>query len=149
VHERDLEDVCHDVFVAVYQNLERYDEKRPIKPWLFAFAFRFASDYRRLARHKTELGDAANSAPASAPNAEDLAAKREAAALVNRALEAMSLDQRAVFVLYEIDEMPMKDIAEALDVPLNTAYSRLRLAREVFAAHAAQARLDVKREETR
>jgi RNA polymerase sigma-70 factor (ECF subfamily) len=142
VQQRDLEDLTHDVFVEVYKNLGRYDRARPIKPWLFAFAFRFASDYRRLARHRTELGlpdDAAPSASTS-PSAEDRAVEREAAGLVALALEAMPLEQRAVFVLYEVDEVPMKEIAESLGIPANTAYSRLRLAREIFAKHAAQNR---------
>jgi RNA polymerase sigma-70 factor (ECF subfamily) len=134
VQQRDLEDVAHDVFVAVYENLARYDRARPIKPWLFAFAFRFASDYRRLARHRTELGVPDDAAPPSgrSGSVEDDVARREAAALIASILEAMPIDQRAVFVLYEIDETPMKEIAAALDIPVNTAYSRLRLAREVF-----------------
>ena len=140
VHQRDLEDLAHDVFVEVYKNLGRYDRERPVKPWLFAFAFRFASDYRRLARHRTDLGlpeDVATSS-SGAPNAEDLAVAREAMGLVAAALDAMPMEQRAIFVLYEIDEIPMKEIAESLEIPANTAYSRLRLARGIFAAHAAK-----------
>ena len=142
VAERDLEDVAHDVFVQVYKNLARYDRSRPLKPWLFAFAFRLASDYRRLARHRTELGLAEDGAPSTslAPSAEERAVEREAAGLVGAALDAMSLEQRAVFVMYEVDEIPMKEIAESLGIPANTAYSRLRLAREVFAEHAAKNR---------
>jgi len=52
VQERDLEDVTHDVFLEVHAAWSRFDRTRPPKPWLFAFAFRFASDYRRLARHR-------------------------------------------------------------------------------------------------
>jgi RNA polymerase sigma-70 factor (ECF subfamily) len=136
VDQRDLEDVAHEVFVEVYKNLGRYDRARPIKPWLFAFAFRFASDYRRLARHRTELGLPDDEATSHAPSAEDRAVEREAAQLVAAALHAMPIDQRAVFLLYELDEIPMKQIAESLGIAVNTAYSRLRLAREVFAAHA-------------
>ena len=55
VPPRDLEDITHDVFVEVFRNLDRYDPTRPLRPWLFAFAFRFASDYRRLARHRVEV----------------------------------------------------------------------------------------------
>jgi RNA polymerase sigma-70 factor, ECF subfamily len=144
VQPRDLEDLVHDVFVEVYKNLDRYDRQRPIKPWLFAFAFRFASDYRRLARHRTQLGlaDDAASAMSTAPSAEDRAVDREGAALIMTALEAMPIEQRAVFVLYEIDETPMKVIAESLGIPANTAYSRLRLARETFAVHGRKNRGD-------
>jgi RNA polymerase sigma-70 factor, ECF subfamily len=140
VQDRDLEDLAHDVFVEVFKSLARYDRARPIKPWLFAFAFRIASDYRRLARHRTGLGIEDDDAVSKAPSAEDIASGREAARLVNRALDAMPMEQRAVFVLYEIDEVPMKEIAESIGIPANTAYSRLRLARATFAAHAEEQR---------
>ncbi len=133
VQQRDLEDLAHDVFVAVYGNLSRYDETRPIKPWLFAFAFRLASDYRRLARHRTALGVEPDDVVASQPSAEDTAIDRQTARLVDRALDGLPLEQRAVFVMYEIDETSMKDVAETLEIPVNTAYSRLRLARAAFA----------------
>jgi RNA polymerase sigma-70 factor (ECF subfamily) len=54
--------------------------------------------------------------------------------LVLQALESIDLDRRAVFVLYEIDGESMSDIALALGVPVNTAYSRLRAARAEFAS---------------
>lgn len=143
VQERDIEDLAHDVFVEVYKNLERYDRARPIRPWLFAFAFRIASDYRRLARHRTGLGIEDHQAVSTGPSAEESASAREAAGLVQRALDAMPLEQRGVFVLYEIDETPMKEIADAVGISVNTAYSRLRLARATFAAHAEEQRREV------
>ena len=90
---------------------------------------RIASDYRKLARHtKTELTSSPD-VEAASPNAEELVAGKDTARVLQRALEALSEELRAVIVLYEIDETPMKDIADALAIPLNTAYSRLRLAR--------------------
>lgn len=128
VHTRDLEDVTHDVFVEVHAKLESYDRARPIRPWLFAFALRFASDYRKLARHKTELRGDADGAT-QLPSAEDAVEMQERARLLHAALDELSIELRAVIVLYEIDETPMKDITEALGIPLYTGYSRLRLAR--------------------
>ena len=129
VHERDLEDVAHDVFLEVHGKLARYDRSRPFRPWLFAFAVRFAADYRKLARHRTELRGEVDAAVTSTASAEDALAGRDTARLLERALDALPMDQRAVLVLHEIDETPMKAIADALGIPLNTAYSRLRLAR--------------------
>lgn len=128
VQERDLEDITHDVFLEVHSKLAQYDRARPIRPWLFAFAVRFASDYRKLARHDTELR-ADPDAPATLPSAEDVVASRQSARLLEIALDSLSLELRAVLVLYDIDETPMKEIAEALGIPLFTGYSRLRLAR--------------------
>ncbi|HSO39377.1 MAG TPA: sigma-70 family RNA polymerase sigma factor [Labilithrix sp.] len=138
VHARDLEDLAHDTFVKVFENLDRYDVARPARPWLFAFAFRLASDYRRLARHRTELGADTEAIAAIVPDAEEVAVQRQGARLAETALLAIPFEQRAVFVLYELDETPMKTIAETLEIPVNTAYSRLRLAREAFAAAAAR-----------
>lgn len=134
VHTRDLEDVAHEVFLRAYENFSRYDTTRPVRPWLFAFAFRFASDYRRLARHRTELYGDDEPGAGHAPDAEDALVQRERAALLALALEAVDIERRAVFILHELDEQPMPVVAETLGIPLNTGYSRLRVAREEVTA---------------
>jgi RNA polymerase sigma-70 factor (ECF subfamily) len=142
VRVRDLEDLTHDTFMRVGGRLQDYDPRRPIRPWLFGFAFRVASDYRRLARHRVEvLGEAEAENPAPAPDEE--VALREARAVMAEALEAIELDRRAVFVLHVLDECPIPEVAAALGVPVNTAYSRLRLAREEFSS--AVRRLQLRR----
>jgi len=72
--------------------------------------------------------------PASTPESEERASREEKRALVAAVLEALSMDQRAVFVLHDLEERAVPEIATMLGIPLNTAYSRLRLAREQFAA---------------
>jgi len=132
VPPRDLEDLTHEVFVAVHRQLPHYDSSRPLRPWLFAFGFRIASDYRRRAHNRLEIleeNDVADAAPA----ADAQLAAREDRALVAAALDTLDLDRRAVFVLHQLDECPVPEIAASLGIPLNTAYSRLRLAREQFA----------------
>jgi RNA polymerase sigma-70 factor, ECF subfamily len=132
----DLEDVTHDVFVQVQRHLGDFDPSRPVRPWLFGFAFRIASQHRRRAyrRHETSSDTVASEAvdPAALPD-EQLAAEQDRK-LVLAALEAIDLDRRAVFVLYEIDGVSMEEIARTLGIPVNTAYSRLRVARTEFAA---------------
>jgi RNA polymerase sigma-70 factor (ECF subfamily) len=104
-----------------------------MRPWLFAFAFRFASDYRRLVRHRVEIFAEPVGTSAS-PAADDVVAARELRALIAKALDSIDLVRRGVFILHEIDARPMVEIAETLGIPLNTAYSRLRVAREEFTA---------------
>jgi len=135
VADADLEDLCHDVFVAFYRGLDTFDPARPIKPWLFGITFRVASDHRRRARHRFEVppkgdGDYADRAPL----ADDRVAERQAHNLVERALQALDGDKRAVFILHELDGQSMPEIATVIAAPLNTLYSRLRLARAEFAA---------------
>jgi RNA polymerase sigma-70 factor (ECF subfamily) len=131
VPPRDLEDVTHDVFVEVFRNFDRYDPARPLRPWLFAFAFRFASDYRRLVRHRVEVYEEPIGA-SETPAADELVAAHELRALIQRALDSIDLVRRGVFILHELDDQPMAEIAETLAIPLNTAYSRLRVARTEF-----------------
>jgi RNA polymerase sigma-70 factor (ECF subfamily) len=57
---------------------------------------------------------------------------RDAHCTVQAGLKALSEEQQAVFVLHELDEVSAPDIADALGIPLNTVYSRLRLARPRF-----------------
>jgi len=68
------------------------------------------------------------------------AAKREAARLVDRFLERLNENQRDVFVLAELEQLTAPEIATVLGAPLNTVYSRLRLARLEFAKAVARHR---------
>jgi RNA polymerase sigma-70 factor (ECF subfamily) len=130
VADRDLEDVAHEVFVVVSRRLGDYDPTRPMRPWLFAIAFRCASDYRRLARHRRETLAQDEVEPVDASEAVDEALSRaEERNLARRALLAVPEERRAVLVLHDFDETPMQEIADALGIPLKTAYSRLRIAR--------------------
>lgn len=134
VHERDLEDVSHEVFLAIHRKLHDYDPSRPLRPWIFAFAYRHASDWRKLARHRRETIDDALEPVDHAPSVDERLDAERARRTVLEALEGIDLDQRAVFVMHEIDGVAIPAVAAALAIPLNTAYSRLRLAREKFAA---------------
>src|SRR5262245_45054218 len=82
VPPRDLEDVAHEVFLRVHQRWNEYDPSRPLRPWLFAFALRLASDYRRLARHRRELFAEPDEPASAAPGADELLAGRDRRALV-------------------------------------------------------------------
>lgn len=140
--ERDREDLAHDVFVAVYRSLARYDRERPLRPWLFGFAFRVVSDYRRKAGFQRELPVDEHHTASTEPEALEHLEARERTALVAAGLDRLSLDQRAVFVMHELEGQSVPEIARALGISDNTCYSRLRLGRERFtrAVRAVSAR---------
>jgi RNA polymerase sigma-70 factor (ECF subfamily) len=141
VREADREDLVHEVFLKVHSRIADYDTSRPIRPWLFGFAYRVAADHHRLARHRVEvLGVHADAPAAAAPADEGVAASEERALLLD-ALQTIELDRRAVLVMHDVDEVPIPEIAHLLDVPLNTAYSRLRLARQQLAAAVTRLRI--------
>ncbi|MBK7858550.1 MAG: sigma-70 family RNA polymerase sigma factor [Archangiaceae bacterium] len=132
------EDLAQEVFAAAFKQWGGYDRRRDVKPWLFGISYRLVRDHRRKHQHRFE--DAVADAPAAsaAPDAEQLLARREGLDLAARGLESLELDQRAVFVMHDLDEHPMPVIAEELGIGVNTAYSRLRLARKAFNAFVAR-----------
>ena len=129
----DLEDLAHDVFMTAFRRLDRYDTARPIRPWLFGIAFRLAADFRRLVRHDRERPIASVSEPPDDGAAPDeAAAQSQDRRLVLAALGKVDLARQPVFIMHDIEGLPMPEIAHALDLPLGTAYSRLRQARAEF-----------------
>jgi RNA polymerase sigma-70 factor (ECF subfamily) len=129
VRDGDVEDVCQEVFVVVHRNLAGFHGRHPLSTWLYAICLRTASTYRRKARFRRELvTDVPPELTVEATQAEAVA-RRQAQALLGRVLDELDDDKRAVFVLYEIEEQPMSEVAAALGCPLQTAYSRLHAAR--------------------
>jgi RNA polymerase sigma-70 factor (ECF subfamily) len=129
----DLEDLAHDVFLAVHQRLDSYDPARALRPWLFGFAFRVASHYRRKAGRETAL-DHVERVVDAADGPDAVLEKEARRKLVLAGLDAIELSRRAVFVLHELDGVTCEEIARTLAIPVGTAYSRLRLARQDFSA---------------
>lgn len=133
VARADAEDVAHDVFLAVLKQLDTYDPTRPVKPWLFGFAFRVASQHRRKSR-RVELLESPETLVDHGDRPDAQVATLRKRRMVELVLDEIELDRRAVFVLHDIDGCTGEEIARTLAIPLGTVYSRLRLAREDFAA---------------
>jgi RNA polymerase sigma-70 factor (ECF subfamily) len=140
VRDADREDLVHEVFLKVQARMADYDTSRPIRPWLFGFAYRVAADHHRLARHRFEVFGEPREAVAASVPADERVELLEERNLVLEALLTLELDRRAVVILHDIDDMPVPEIARMLEVPLNTAYSRLRLAREQLATAVVKLR---------
>lgn len=141
------DDVVQEVFVIVHRKLPTFEGRSTLKTWIYGIALRVARAHRRRDRRpqgdETEAVDHLRAPDSARPDA--LAQREEAARLVNRLLDGLDEDQREVFVLAELEELPAPEIAVALDVKLNTVYSRLRLARAAFAEAAARHRLTEER----
>jgi len=129
----DLEDLAHDVFLVAWRRLREYDATRPIRPWLFGIAMRVLANHRRAVGRRREV---AVEVPRE-PRVTDIGRRHEARDLVLCGLAALDVDQRAVLCLHDVEGATMPEVAAALEIPLNTGYSRLRLARARF-AHAIE-----------
>src|SRR5207248_771229 len=95
----------------------------------------------RLCRNLREVLDEGVEGADPRPSAVDRLVEAESLSIGYAALERMELDRRAVFILHELDGSSIPDVARALSIPLNTAYSRLRAAREEFNDAARRLRL--------
>jgi RNA polymerase sigma-70 factor (ECF subfamily) len=134
IPESDLPDVSHEVFLRIFGALGQFDRGRPLRPWLFGICLKTASDFRRLARHRREVqGNSAEMIDA-ASSAEQRVGESEDRDLVVEALQALRLERRAVVVMHKVDGLTVPEISDALGVPLNTVYSRLRRGLIDFAA---------------
>lgn len=134
VPERSVDDAVQDTFIVVHRKLGEFEGRASLRSWLFGIARRVAKDHRRRVQRKErtdELPDGGVADPRGRSPMEQ-AAHNEAVALLHELLAAMPEAKREVFVLAELEQMSAPEIADALDVKLNTVYSRLRTAREEF-----------------
>jgi len=134
VREADVEDLSQEVFVIVHRKLPTFEGRSALSTWIYGICVRVASDHRKRAHVRRELPtERLPDERHSAPQIEELE-REQARALLDRALAVLDDDKRAVFVLYEIEELEMPEVAEALGCPLQTAYSRLYAARKKVTA---------------
>ena len=124
----DADDQCQEVMLVVHKRLPEFDG-RSLKSWLYAICLRVASDYRRSARVRREVPTAlVPDETLPAPQADEADARRLELRLL-RVLDELDEDKRAAFILFEVEELTVREIAESMGCPLQTAYSRLQAAR--------------------
>lgn len=141
IHHAQLDDAAQEVFWVAARKLKDIAPDRG-QAFLYGVAIRVAAnELRRQASPfvLTPLTDAPALADET-PSAESRLAEREARVLLDQALERMPLDLRTVFVLCELEGLEMKQIAAIEAIPVGTASSRLRRAREEFSAIARRMR---------
>jgi RNA polymerase sigma-70 factor, ECF subfamily len=105
------------------------------RAFLYATAVRTAHGVRR--RVDREVPGDVDLGSSPLPSADELTDQKRARELLDRLLEHLELDARAVFVLFEIEGFTLPEIADLLRIPLGTATSRLRRSREQFQALVA------------
>lgn len=125
VREQDLADACQEVFLVAHRKLPEFRGESTSRTWLYGISLRVAKAWRRR-RQLVPLGEDNRSV---APSQEHDLQRRATHELLCWALDRISETQREVFVLHEIEEMPMSEVAQRVECGLFTAYSRLRLAR--------------------
>jgi RNA polymerase sigma-70 factor (ECF subfamily) len=136
VPKADRDDLFQEVFFIVHRKLREYDGRASFRAWLYGICVRTVSTYRRSARvrrqESQEYGDIEERESQVAINPEHTAESRRACAELEALLGRLDDEKRTVFVLYELEELPMIEVAQAVGCPLQTAYSRLHAARKAM-----------------
>lgn len=133
VREEDVDDAVQEVFLVVHRRFESFEGRSSIETWLFSILVNVVQHFRRArARHLnrvdalTLLGEVTTRA-VSGPD--HLTTQRQEAEILNRLLDELDDDKRAAFVLVELEERSVPEVAKLLDQNVNTVYSRVRAAR--------------------
>lgn len=134
VHEVDLADQAQEVFMIAFRKKSGFEHRSSLRTWLYGICLRVAANYRRLARHRREV--LCDKTPeGESPSSPELRVDRlQARARLAAALDEIDVAQREVFVLREVEDLPMTEVAEVIGCPLQTAYSRHQAARRALRA---------------
>jgi len=130
IAEADRDDVFQEIFIKIHQRAHQYDAARPLHPWLFTVVANTARTYLRKQKLRNYfVWEPAPDIQDDAPDAESLASARQTKAWLERAIQAIPMPQREVLILATIENLPLKDIASILDMPINTVKTHVRRAR--------------------
>jgi RNA polymerase sigma-70 factor (ECF subfamily) len=132
VQESDVDDVAQEVFVTVHRKLPEFEGRSKLRTWLYAICLRVASDHRRRAYFVRERVTENPPVDAGERTGAEPDTSVESRAFVQQLLGVLDEDKRAVLVLYEIEGLTMREVADVVGCPLQTAYSRLHAARDLL-----------------
>jgi RNA polymerase sigma-70 factor (ECF subfamily) len=131
-----VEDVVQDVFIVIHAKLPTLRQPEALRSWIYGIARRVVSDHRRSSRSRTaastKLGAEIDLRRPIQLSPHEIAERNGELDLLERVLAKLDEPKREIFVMVEFLEMTVPEVAQALEIPLSSAYSRLRVARELF-----------------
>lgn len=129
-----VDDVVQEVFIVIHSRIDTLEQPEALRSWIYSIVRRTVSTYHRSQRSR----EASGATLAAEPEARrqltpfDVAEQDEQVKLLGSLLQELDEPKREVFMMVELDELSVPEVAEILKIPLNTAYSRLRAARQAF-----------------
>jgi len=128
-----MDDIVQDVFIVIHAKIHTLKEPSALRSWIYGIVRRTVSDHHRSQRTRAASGAVlATEPPPAPPTPFALAERNDRVELLWSLLQTLDPAKREVFLLAEVEQMTVPEIAEILQIPLNTAYSRLRAARIAF-----------------
>ena len=129
-HPEDREEVCQDVFVKVYLNLDKFRFDARFTTWLYQIAYRTAVSSLRRKRHETETYD-----DDIAVSETDVVSAQQTHAILDAAMKKLKLEERSVVTLHYFQDSSIEDISAIIDRPAGTVKSILHRARQKLSTH--------------
>jgi RNA polymerase sigma-70 factor (ECF subfamily) len=136
-----MDDTVQEVFIVIHSKLHTLEKPEALRSWIYGVVRRTASNHRRMQRANAgpSAGAFANEEPVSRePTPLEQTERNSELLLLTSLLDQLDEPKREIFSLVELEELPVPEAAEVLEIPLNTAYSRLRAARQMFEAALAR-----------
>ena len=135
VPESDVEDVTQEAFLKAYRKLGNFDGRSSFYTWLYRVTANTAMDWRKRERHRRhaplpEGPEGDDAVPSAEAGPERSASRRELAARIDAAIEALPEKYHEILVMREVEGLSYEEIAERLDMSKGTVESRLFRARE-------------------
>lgn len=144
VGPQSIDDVVQEIFIVIHARLSTLNSPTALRSWIYGIIRRTVLAHTRVDRARAESPLDATDEPSLMPTPLDVAEHTDQVKLLWRLLAELDGPKREAFVLAELEEMTMPDIAQALEIPLGTVYSRVRAARQSFdaalARHTARSR---------
>jgi RNA polymerase sigma-70 factor (ECF subfamily) len=135
-----LDDVVQDVFLVVHRQLPTFRNDSTVPTWLYGILRRVLANRRRTVKRRGETEPLDERAPSDATSPLESAQDAEAARFVERFVATLDDRKRDVFVLALLEGLSIPEVARILSIPLNTAYTRLRIVRSEFRDALARGR---------
>jgi RNA polymerase sigma-70 factor (ECF subfamily) len=124
-----VDDAVQDSFLVVHRRLAEFEGRAALRTWLFEIARRVAGRYRRTAAREDPRNCPLDELAGPSQQDDELA-RAEAAELLRVFLDELDRDKSVIFILSELEQWRVPEIAESLDLNINTVYARLRAARK-------------------
>ena len=129
------DDVVQEIFIVIHSRVHTLEKPDALRSWIYSVVRRTVSSYHRSKRSMHASGAVLAAEPIARrypATPFDIAQQNDQVKLLFSLLDELDEPKREVFMMAELDELTVPEIAEILEIPLNTAYSRLRAARQAF-----------------
>jgi RNA polymerase sigma-70 factor, ECF subfamily len=127
IRDPEREDACQDVFMAVYRSLPSFRGESQLSTWIYRITARTTGKLIQKRRLRNALATMMLSEPAPPPA--DPSEETARSLMLDRMLDRLHPKKRLVLVLFELEGVPVEEIARIADCPTNTVWSRLHHAR--------------------